>query len=153
MYKLKQAQPRLIIREAEPLYSREPIERPEHALKLIRNLFEDIDREYAIVLDLDNGNKPIDFSVVSIGGTDKSIIPIPNVFKTAILSNASKIMLVHNHPAGSEKISKDDKLVTERVAEAGKILEIPLLDHIIIPAGTAGETYVSIRGKYPELFR
>ncbi len=96
-----------------------------------------MDREYCCVVNLDGANHPINFNVVSIGDVNQAHVPIQNVFKSAILSNASSIMMFHNHPSGSVQASREDIDVTKRLIEAGRIMNIPVLDHIIVGGGTA----------------
>ena len=150
MYKLKEAQIRLYLSEEKGLYSKEEINHAEDAVKLMSEHLKIMDREYCIVINLDNANHPINFNVISIGDTDHSLVPVKSIFKSALLSNASRFIMLHNHPGGTLKFSKEDQKVTERVIEAGKMMELPLLDHIIV-AGMSGEC-CSIREKMPDLF-
>ncbi len=113
-------------------------------------VLSEMDREYCCVVNLDGSNHPINFNIVSIGDVNHAAVPIQNVFKAAILSNASSIMLLHNHPSGSLNPSNDDIELTKRIIEAGKIMNIPVLDHLIIIGGTA--EIVSIREERPEIF-
>ena len=78
-------------------------------------------------------------------------LPIQNVFKSAILSNAKSVLALHNHPSGSMDPSRADMDVTKRMVEAGSILGIPVTDHIIVAGGTGLHT--SIRSTNPELFK
>ena len=149
-YELKQVQVRLRLAEAEPLYSAEAITSPEKAANVMAGVLSEMDREYCCVVNLDGSNHPINFNIVSIGDVNHAAVPIQNVFKAAILSNASSIMLLHNHPSGSLNPSNDDIELTKRIIEAGKIMNIPVLDHLIIIGGTA--EIVSIREERPEIF-
>ena len=149
-YELKQVQVRLRLAEAEPLYSTEAITSPEKAANVMAGVLSEMDREYCCVVNLDGSNHPINFNIVSIGDVNHAAVPIQNVFKAAILSNASSIMLLHNHPSGSLNPSNDDIELTKRIIEAGKIMNIPVLDHLVIIGGTA--EIVSIREERPEIF-
>ena len=149
-YELKQVQVRLRLSEAEPLYSTESITSPEIAAKVMAEALAEMDREYCCVVNLDGSNHPINFNIVSIGDINHAYVPVQNVFKSAILSNASSIMLLHNHPSGSLNPSKDDIELTRRVIEAGTIMNIPVIDHLIVVGGTA--ELVSIREERPEIF-
>jgi len=149
-YELKQVQVRLRLSEAEPLYSTESITSPEIAAKVMAGALAEMDREYCCVVNLDGSNHPINFNIVSIGDINHAYVPVQNVFKSAILSNASSIMLLHNHPSGSLNPSKDDIELTRRVIEAGAIMNIPVIDHLIVAGGTA--ELVSIREERPEIF-
>ena len=150
LYELKQVQVRLRLSEAEPLYSTEKITTPDKAAAVMAGALSEMDREYCCVVNLDGSNHPINFNIVSIGDVNHAAVPVQNVFKAAILSNASAIMLFHNHPSGSLDPSKDDVELTKRIIEAGKIMNIPVIDHVIIAGGT-GEL-VSMREEKPEIF-
>ena len=149
-YKLPQVEVRLRLAEASPLYTAEPMDCPSAAVRAVRQFLRDLDREYVLVVDLDTKLKPVNFSVVSIGSINSSIAPIQNIVKTAILSNCCNIMLFHNHPSGSPEPSREDEALTRRLAEACKLMEIELLDHVIV-AGANGN-YFSFREEYPEIF-
>lgn len=150
-YELKQVKVRLRLAEAEPLYSTEQITTPDKATEVMAQALSQLDREYCCVVNLDGANHPINFNVVSIGDVNQAHVPIQNVFKSAILSNASSIMMFHNHPSGSVKASREDIDVTKRLIEAGKIMNIPVLDHIIVAGGTA--EHFSFRDNNPDMFK
>ncbi len=139
-YELKQVQVRLMLAEAEPLYSTEQLTSPDKAVDVMAQVLAQMDREYCCVVNLDGANHPINFNVVSIGDINQANVPIQNVFKSAILSNACSIMMFHNHPSGSLKESREDVDVTERLIEAGKIMNIPVVDHIIVAGGSGSIT-------------
>ena len=149
-YELKQVQVRLKLAEAEPLYSTEAITDSEKAVDVMAKALSEMDREYVCVVNLDTQRHPINFNIVSIGDLDQAQIPIQNVFKSAILSNAKSVLALHNHPSGSMDPSRADMDVTKRMVEAGSILGIPVTDHIIVAGGTGLHT--SIRSTNPELF-
>lgn len=90
------------------------------------------DREYFLVIYLNNRNKVIDIETVAIGTLEKLVISPREVFKGAILANASAIILVHNHPSGNCQPCFSDKKITHELAEVGKICQIPVRDHVII---------------------
>lgn len=113
------------------IMSDEPVSTPEKAVELMRNLINDSDREIVLVLTLDVRLQPINVSTVSVGTLSGSVVCAREVFKTAILSNASGIILAHNHPSGDVTPSPEDVQVTENIKKAGEILGIRLLDHII----------------------
>ncbi|MCR5727017.1 MAG: JAB domain-containing protein [Lachnospiraceae bacterium] len=150
-YELKQVQVRLRLAEAEPLYSPEPITDSDRAVEVMARMLSEMDREYVCVVNLDTQKYPINFNIVSIGDLDQAQIPIQNLFKSALLSNAKSILALHCHPSGSLSPSQTDLDVTRRMTEAGHILGIPVTDHIIVAGGTGLHT--SIRGLNPELFQ
>lgn len=86
--------------------------------------------------------QPVNISVVSIGSVNSVIVHPREVFKVAMLSNASKIICFHNHPSGNLKCSKEDENITNRLKECGEILGIELVDHIIIGDN---DTYFSFK--------
>ena len=93
-----------------------------------------------LLLCLDACLRPINYSIVAIGSLRQLQMPIANVFKVAILSNAAFIVLAHNHPSGDPEPSDEDLENTRKAKEIGEILGIPLLEHLVI--GEDG--YVSI---------
>ena len=146
MYELPEVRIRLC--EWASLYSTEPVLSPDIANKLIRTEMKYLDREALVVLNLDSQLHPINFNVVSIGCDNKSAFKMGDVFKSSILSSASCIMLFHNHPSGNPSPSEEDIDVTKRMMNAGDLLDIKLIDHIII----GGDTYYSFRESMNYLF-
>ncbi|MBI5326982.1 MAG: JAB domain-containing protein [Deltaproteobacteria bacterium] len=94
-----------------------------------------LDRECFWVVPLTGKNHIIGINLVSMGSLTSSIIHAREVFKPAILTNAAGVILVHNHPSGDPTPSKEDKEVTKRLKDAGGILGIGMLKHIIIGDG------------------
>ena len=148
-YSFKQVEVRLYLKEGETLYSTDPITGPDAAINILSELMKDLDREMVAIVNLDAKNRPMNYNIVSIGSINTSLAPTANIMKSAILSNAASIILAHNHPSGSAVPSRPDYEVTARLAEAGKLLEIPVLDHLIL--GGDGDRY-SFREHNPELF-
>jgi len=95
-------------------------------------------KEYFLTLHLDGKNRIICIEEVSVGSLNQSIVHPREVFKTALLSSAAAIILIHNHPSGDPQPSREDREITRRLKEAGELLGIRVLDHMII-----GETYLS----------
>lgn len=149
-YQLQEVNVRLCLKEGAVLYSTAPLSHPEAARDVMRDVLKDLDREMVCVVNLDNKMKPINYNVVSIGSIDQSMVPIQNVYKSSILSNAASIMLLHNHPSGDVSPSGPDFDVTKKLVEAGKLMGIPVIDHLII-GGMNGDIY-SFRTENPELF-
>lgn len=121
-----------LVREGSILYETRNIDSPGAAAELGRRFIENSDREEFIVCCLDTKNQPLSLSVVSIGSLNSAIVHPREVFKVAILSNASSIIAFHNHPSGDTEPSVEDISLTSRLAEAGKLIGIKLIDHIII---------------------
>ena len=98
--------------------------------------------EYMYMICMNTKNKIIGVFEISHGTANSSIVRPREVFQKALLANAISIILLHNHPSGDPKPSKEDIEVTRRLTEAGNVLGIEVLDHIII-----GDTYVSLKAK------
>ncbi|WP_281064371.1 JAB domain-containing protein [Clostridium muellerianum] len=123
-----------MVREGSILYDVRKIGSPSDAVDLGRRFLEEADREQLIVCCLDTKNQPLSVNVASIGSLNSSIVHPREVFKIAILSNAASIIIFHNHPSGDVSPSSEDVNITERLKEAGKIIGIEIIDHIIIGA-------------------
>ena len=102
------------------------------------SFLQDETKEYFLALHLDGKNRVICVDMVSSGSLNQSIVHPRETFKTALLSSAAAIILMHNHPTGDPTPSAEDLEVTRRLKEAGDLLGIRILDHIII-----GSTYYS----------
>ncbi len=92
-------------------------------------------KEMFLTLHLDGKNKIICMEIVSLGSLNQSIVHPRHVFSTACLSNAAAIICVHQHPSGDPSPSSEDIAITRRLKEAGEIMGIKILDHIIIGDG------------------
>ena len=107
-----------------------------HAAALLRQYLGAVDREHFVVILLDRKNAPIGLNTVSIGSLTASIVHMREVFKPAILANAAAILCGHNHPSSDPAPSREDRALTQRLVDAGKLLGIPLIDHIVLGDGT-----------------
>ena len=116
---------------------------PKEVYKIVSEYLNGVDREHLVLLTLDTKNCINSITTVSIGSLNTSIVHPREVFKTAIISNASSIILAHNHPSGDPTPSKEDINITDRIKESGKILGIDLLDHLII----GDDSYISLKEK------
>nr|WP_094096279.1 DNA repair protein RadC [Paenibacillus physcomitrellae] len=130
-----------LVRESSLLYKERSLCSPEDGYKLMRHYLADLDREAFIVVSLDTKNSPVSINVCHIGTLNATIVHPREVMKAAILSNASSIIVGHNHPSGNSSPSQEDISTTERLAEAGKIIGIELLDHIIV----GNDNFVSLK--------
>ncbi|RQN12304.1 DNA repair protein RadC [Clostridium butyricum] len=133
-----------MVREGSVLYNVRKICSPADAVELGRRFLEECDREQLIVCCLDTKNQPLSVNVVSVGSLNSSIVHPREVFKVAVLSNSASIVVFHNHPSGDVSPSTEDINVTNRLKEAGKLIGIDLIDHIII--GSEGK-YCSLKEK------
>ena len=101
-----------------------------NALRTFWPSFEHV--EYVYLLLLNRQNQLIGKYFLAKGGMTGTVVDVRVIFQVALKANATSIMLAHNHPSGNLQPSEADKSVTNQVKEAGKILDISLLDHIIL---------------------
>lgn len=133
MYRLNQVAIRMV--EMSPLLSDVPMDGPEAAVKVMADMLKDYDREVVAIVNLQTDGKPINMNVVSMGALDQSIAHPREILKSTILSNASAIMLVHNHPSNKLQPSMDDIATTARVKQLCDLIGVKFLDHIIVGPG------------------
>ncbi len=105
---------------------------PQDAAEAVQALIGAKDREHFIVLHLDAAHRVVSAETVSIGTVSSAFVHPREVFKAAILSNASAIICAHNHPSGNLVPSMLDRDIFDRLTEAGKLLGIPLIDFLIV---------------------
>lgn len=122
------------------LYSDSPVGNPIDAERIVADWMATWDREVFCVMNLNTKGKVINLSVVSVGVLDSSMVHPREVFKSVILSNAAAVILLHNHPSGVTEPSPEDYETTKRLMEAGEVLGIKVVDHLIVGGGT-GEYY------------
>lgn len=121
--------------QEKPLLANEAMINPEAAIRVMHDFLKDMDRELVCVVNLQSDLKPINMNIVSIGALRESMIHPRELMKSAILSNANSIMMIHNHPSGNLEPSREDILVTDRIHQVGELLGIQLTDHIIVGKG------------------
>lgn len=121
-----------VVKESSLLYRKRKISSPSDAIEIGRSMLDGSDREKLLLCCLNTKNEPTNLNIVSIGSLNSSIVHPREVFKLAILGNSASIILFHNHPSGDTTPSKEDINITERIKEAGKIIGIELIDHIIL---------------------
>ncbi len=116
--------------EAFPIY---PIKKPINAVNLFLNLFEDINIfESVYVIYMNQRGLPIGWRKIAQGGISSTIVDLRLIFSPALICLASSFVICHNHPGGSLEPSEADINLTEKLKQAGEILSIKLLDHIIL---------------------
>jgi len=108
-----------------------PVNSSNEVAKRYRSL-EKYDREHLVRLDLDNRNRIIGEETISIGTAEMAIVSPRELFKGALLNNAVRIILIHNHPSGSAEPSFEDRKIEEALRDAGEILGIQVMDFVII---------------------
>lgn len=131
------------------LYSEKEIVCSSDAVALLSKELGEHDREVFCVLHLSPRGLPLSASITSMGELTSTLVHPREVFKSAVLSSAAGIVLLHNHPSGSLTPSEEDIKTTERIAVCGRVLGIPVVDHIIC----AEHGYISMRSYgYEHLF-
>lgn len=121
-----------MVKESTFPYEVNQIFNPSNAVKLIKDFIGPSDREHAVLIGLDVRNKVCFIHTLSIGTISASYLHPREIFKTALLGNAASIILGHNHPSGNITPSTEDIEVTRRVRDAGEMMGIELLDHLIV---------------------
>ena len=145
--KLEQVAIRMV--EQPPLYSKEPMNNPDAAIRVMNEFLSQMDRELFCIVNLQADLTPINMNIVSVGSLNEALINPREIFKSAILSNAHSMMLIHNHPSGNLTPSTSDIQTTARMQELGELMGISLVDHIITGRD---ENYYSFRdkGEFPD---
>ncbi|MCD6332564.1 MAG: JAB domain-containing protein [Bacteroidales bacterium] len=111
------------------------------AEELLRKVFPSMEHvEYFYIICLNRANQVLGFHQVSKGGISGTVTDVRVIFQVAIKSNSSGLILAHNHPSGNLQPSEADLMITRKIKEAGALLDVTVLDHIII----ADEGYLSL---------
>lgn len=114
---------------------------PEDIIAAVGDRFSSDKREHFAALLLDNSSRLIKLEEISVGSLSESIVRPREAFKKAVIASAASIIFVHNHPSGDSSPSDEDLEITERLEEAGGIMGINVLDHIIL----AGNSFTNIK--------
>jgi DNA repair protein RadC len=130
-----------LVREGAVSLAQPKLRSSVDAAELLRTYLGPVDREHFVLILLDRKNKLIGIHTVSIGSLTASVVHPREVFKPVILGNAAAIILGHNHPSGDPQPSQEDRALTTRLKEGGKLLGIDVLDHVVI--GDGGTEYFS----------
>lgn len=133
-----------LVREVHPLpaYDGRALRGPVDVRDLASALLDDEPQEVFVAFLLDTRHRVNAYHLVTRGIVDASLVHPREVFRAAIEANASALIVAHNHPSGDPTPSAEDRAVTRSLAEAGRVLGVPLLDHVVVGAGTS--TYVSL---------
>lgn len=132
----------MLVKEKNQSSEVKQIKSPEDVISLAESYMAGLDRENFVILMLDNKNKLIGINTVSVGSLNTTTVHPREAFKPALLANSAAIILVHNHPSGDPTPSREDIETTKRLHEAGEILGIKVLDHIVI-----GDYSLSLKAK------
>ena len=127
------------IQSQSKLFSNKKIISPNDIAEIFIPILRDEVKEKFIVVCLNSANKVIKNETISIGNLNSSVVHPREIFKVAIDSLSASIILIHNHPSGNPEPSNQDISITKKIVDAGKIMDIPVFDHIII----AGDTFTS----------
>ncbi|MBP9041589.1 MAG: DNA repair protein RadC [Anaerolineaceae bacterium] len=119
------------------------ISSPSDAAELVRYEMQGFVQEQLWVILLDTRNRKIFIDKIYVGSLNSSMVRVAELFKGAIQRNAASVILVHNHPSGDPTPSPEDMTLTRLAVEAGKLMDIEVLDHLVIGQGT----YVSMKEK------
>jgi len=123
----------LEVREIEYSYDKRPkISGMDDVIKAVKPLIADQNKEFFIALYLNTKNGVLKKEVISIGSLSANVVHPREVFRTACILSASSIIVAHNHPSGDPAPSREDIEITKKLAEAGKMIGIELLDHVIL---------------------
>lgn len=133
---------RIVLREPVVIDRGEVITSPHKLWKVLRQLLEreDASQEHFFVILLNTANQPILWKRLFVGGTNAVTVDPRVILRWALLSGAVSIILAHNHPSGNLVPSREDIAVTKQLREAGRIMDISILDHIVFD----GEGYTSL---------
>lgn len=130
IYKLR------LVRDHVAVFPEPALDMPKACAAFFGKLIGGADREHFAALFLDALNKPTGATIVGIGTLTETRLHVREVFKGAVVANAHKVVVAHNHPADCPTPSADDLRCTKSLVEAGKLLGIPVVDHIIVtPSG------------------
>jgi DNA repair protein RadC len=127
------------IQSQSKLYSNRKITSPKDVADIFIPLLRDEQKEKFIVVCLNSANKIIKHETISIGNLNSSIVHPREIFKVAIDCLSASVILIHNHPSGNLEPSNEDISITKKIIEAGKLMDIPVFDHLIV----AGDGYTS----------
>ena len=128
-----------------PLMSGHPVKSPEDAVKLIGQELCEMDREVVCIINLKSDGTPINCTFASMGALDRSVAHPRELLKATILSNASTMIMIHNHPSGNLDPSIEDSILTDRMIKICDLVGVPLVDHIIV--GGDNSDYFSFKEK------
>lgn len=130
-----------MVKEGRSLYGTSRFHNAEELVQMVQPLYEKAHREMVLVVALNTKLEIQALEIAAVGGLNACYVDMRDIFKLVIINNSAFIICLHNHPSSDPEPSYEDQRLTERLQKAGKILGIPLIDHIIV----AGENYYSFR--------
>lgn len=132
-----------LVRDGSITTDRKTIRTPDDAYQILKGYFSNLPNEHFVALLLDTKNHVTALSPVSIGSLNASIVHPRELFQRAILGNCAAVILSHNHPSGDPTPSPEDVELSRKLYEAGKVLDIVVVDHLVI----GDSCYVSLKEK------
>lgn len=112
--------------------TRPSVTSPDRAAELAIPVLGSRDREACVAILLDTKHRVLDLELVSLGSIDHTFMAPREIYRSALLANASAIVVAHNHPSGDPTPSRDDIAVTARLIRAGELFGVRLLDHLVV---------------------
>ena len=121
-----------VVKEKDVEYTCEAIDDTQKLVDILAPLIQDADRECVAVCCVDSHLQPTSIEIVAVGAVNECRVSMRELFKHAVLSNAVRLFVAHNHPSGNVEPSDEDKEITKEIKKAGELLGIPLVDHVIV---------------------
>jgi DNA repair protein RadC len=121
-----------VVREEVEYYSSKKVQSPKDLEEVVRKFIGDSDREIFLAVNLSSANKINSIHIISIGSLNQSLVHQRECFKAALLCNAEAVVFAHNHPSGEVIPSLEDKQITTMLKQAGQLLGVRVLDHVIV---------------------
>ena len=121
-----------VVREEVEYYSSKKVQSPKDLEEVVRKFIGDADREIFLAVNLSSANKINSIHIISIGSLNQSLVHPRECFKAALLCNAEAVVFAHNHPSGEVIPSLEDKQITTMLKQAGQLLGVRVLDHVIV---------------------
>jgi DNA repair protein RadC len=121
-----------MVREEVEYYGSKKVQSPKDLEEVVRKFIGDADREIFLAVNLSSANKINSIHVISIGSLNQSLVHPRECFKAALLCNAQVVVFAHNHPSGEVTPSSEDRQLTAGLKQAGQLLGIKVLDHVIV---------------------
>ena len=118
--------------EEPPLLSKEQLDTPEKVVNAFAEELKQYDREVIAIINMQTDSKPINITIASMGAVDGALANPRELLKAAILSNATGIIMLHNHPSGNLLPSQLDVRITDKLKMVCDLIDVKLLDHIIV---------------------
>ena len=151
IYDISEVEPRIYLKETNSHPYHALLSSPEEVLNFMKDYMADLTTECILVFNLDYCGNVLNFSKVGIGTANMVVSTGREIFKTAVLSNASSVLLCHNHTShGNPSPSKEDYRFTHTMVKSGQILGIPVIDHVIV---TPEKHFYSFLCNEPTLFQ